>query len=336
MSIEQSPVSTGIDFDLKGKQNAFLRVPYSRNTSAWGGLLIPITVINGGKGPTVLFVGGNHGGEYEGPVALMKLSRSLQPDQVEGRVILLPALNLPAVKKGERVSPIDGLDMNRSFPGKYNGTVTQIIAHYVHEAILPLCDAVIDLHSGGYSLDLMPYNSMHYLPDETLTQRTMAALKAFNAPISLVMKEFTGEGLLDYAVEGMGKIFLCAEIGGRGILSPSNLKIMEDGVQNILKHFHLIKGTPPESNTRLMEIPESEHYLYAKNDGIFEAFYELGEELDAGEPVGQVHFPEDPARSPEIIVIKRSGMLVGTRGPGFVERGDCVAVTAKDLSSSIL
>jgi N2-acetyl-L-2,4-diaminobutanoate deacetylase len=331
MTLSQSPVSTDIDFEKEGKQISHLRVPYSRNTSAWGAILVPVVTIKHGSGPTVLFVGGNHGGEYEGPVALLKLVRELQTEQIQGRVIILPAMNLPAVLAGERVSPIDHLDMNRTFPGCYNGTITQIISHYVHDGILPLCEAVIDLHSGGYSLNLSSYNSMHYLPDEALRERTLAALKAFNAPISLVMNEFTGEGLLDYAVEGMGKIFLCAELGGSGRLAPAALKIAETGVQNILKHFKIIPGEPAACTTRLMEIPDSAYYGYAGSAGIYETFYDLGEKVETGLPVGQIHYVDDPARKPEIIIAQRSGELVGTRGPGSVEKGDCVSVIAKDF-----
>lgn len=331
MSLEKSPVSTDIQFDQNGKQTSFLRVPYSRNNSAWGAVLVPITVIKNGEGPTLLFVGGNHGGEYEGVVTLLKLIRELQPEEISGRVIIIPSLNLPAVQAGTRMSPIDGRDMNRSFPGQYNGTVSQMIAHYVHEAILPLCDAVIDLHSGGYSLDLYAYNSMHYLPDEDQRERTMAALKAFNAPVSLVMQEFTGEGLLDYAVEEMGKVFLCAEIGGRGILTPTTLKIAEEGVQNMLIHFGMIEGELPEITTRLMEVPATGNYAYARSNGVYEPFFGLGEVVETGAAVGQVHYPEDPLREPETMHVERGGILVGTRGPGFVERGDCVAVTAEDF-----
>lgn len=332
MSLAQSPVSTKIDYEKDGKQIAHLRIPHSRNDSAWGAVLVPVVCIKNGAGPTVLFIGGNHGGEYEGPAALLKLCRSLQPEQVHGRVIILPAMNLPAVLAGTRVSPIDGLDMNRAFPGAHNGTVTRVIAHYVTHAILPLCDAVIDLHSGGFSLDLLAYNSMHYLPDPEQTERTLAALKAFDAPISLIMREFTGEGLLDYVVEAMGKIFLCAEIGGAGRLTPSTLKIAERGVQNLLMHFGLIDGDPPPSSTRLMEVPEAECYSYAFSRGLYESFFSLGEPVLAGQAVGQVHDPEEPARCPEEIVARRSGLLVGVRGPGFVERGDCVAVTASDVN----
>ena len=70
MSAEQSPVTTTIDFEMDGKQTGFLKVPHSRNDSAWGSLLIPVTVVKNGFGRTALLIGGSHGGEYEGPVAL--------------------------------------------------------------------------------------------------------------------------------------------------------------------------------------------------------------------------------------------------------------------------
>jgi len=270
-------------------------------------------------------------------VSLMKLSQELQPEEVRGRVIIMPALNLPAVVAGQRVSPIDGKDMNRVFPGAPNGTITQIIAHYVHELLLPLCDAVIDLHAGGYSLRLVPYMSMHYLEDKTQTQQTFAAMQAFQAPVSLVMKEISGAGLLDYAVERMGKIFLCAELGSAGTLSPQVIKITDVGIHNLLVHFDLIEGevvtreSQGLSPGRLMEVPEPENYHMAMANGIYESFYELGDWVEAGSPVGQIHFVENIAWEPQPIITQRSGMLLCTRGPGFVEIGDSVAVVAGDL-----
>lgn len=340
MSIERSPVQTDIDFEGEGKQISYLWVPYSRNNSAWGKVLVPIVVIKHGEGPTALLVGGNHGGEYEGPVCLLKLARELAPEEVRGRIIILPALNLPAVLAGQRLSPIDGLDMNRSFPGRPNGTITQVIAHYVHEQILPLCDAVLDLHTGGVSLDLYPYISMHYLEDTTQMVATRAALEAFQAPVGLIMEEFTGEGLLDYAVERMGKIFLCAEIGGNGRLTPYTLRLTEVGTKNFLKHLGIISGkiaTLEERNLppmRLMETPDESNYHYVTVNGIYETFFELGAEVAAGRPLGQVHFVQHLSREPQFILAQRSGVLIGTRGPGFVEIGDCVALIASDIVSN--
>jgi N-alpha-acetyl-L-2,4-diaminobutyrate deacetylase len=55
--------------------------------------MIPITVVTNGDGPTALLTGGNHGDEYEGPVALFDRARSVKPDAVRGRIIIVPAMN---------------------------------------------------------------------------------------------------------------------------------------------------------------------------------------------------------------------------------------------------
>ncbi|MDX1529607.1 MAG: succinylglutamate desuccinylase/aspartoacylase family protein, partial [Gammaproteobacteria bacterium] len=96
-TVEKSRISASVDYDKAGKQYGYLSIPHSRDDSAWGSLRMPIAVISNGDGPTVLFTGGNHGDEYEGPIAIMKLARELEAGAVEGRVILIPALNFPAV-----------------------------------------------------------------------------------------------------------------------------------------------------------------------------------------------------------------------------------------------
>lgn len=91
--------------------------------------MIPVTVVRNGEGPALL-TGGNHGDEYEGPIALSDLARSLKPEDVTGAVIIVPAMNYSAFLSGTRTSPIDRGNMNRSFPGAPDGTVTQKIADY--------------------------------------------------------------------------------------------------------------------------------------------------------------------------------------------------------------
>ena len=95
-----SPISPTVDFDQDGVQHGFLKLPYSRDDSAWGAVMIPITVIRNGNGPTALLTGGNHGDEYEGPIALSKLANMLDASQVRGRVIIVPFMNAPAFRAG--------------------------------------------------------------------------------------------------------------------------------------------------------------------------------------------------------------------------------------------
>ncbi|MCW1247334.1 succinylglutamate desuccinylase/aspartoacylase family protein, partial [Pseudomonas sp. SAICEU22] len=105
--LPDNPISATVDFSREGVQHGFLKLPYSRDDSAWGAVMIPITVIQRGSGPTALLSGGNHGDEYEGPVALSKLAQQLTAEEVSGRVIVVPFMNTPAFHAGRRTSPID-------------------------------------------------------------------------------------------------------------------------------------------------------------------------------------------------------------------------------------
>ena len=99
-NMRPSPIVPTIDLDAQGVQHGYLRLPYSRDDSAWGSVMIPICVIRNGSGPTALLTGGNHGDEYEGPLALFELARTLDPKDVSGTVVIVPAMNYPAFRAG--------------------------------------------------------------------------------------------------------------------------------------------------------------------------------------------------------------------------------------------
>ncbi len=335
-TVEKSRISPSVDYDKAGKQYGYLSIPHSHDDSAWGSLRMPIVVISNGNGPTVLFTGGNHGDEYEGPIAIMKLARELNPGDVQGRVILVPALNFPAVCSGKRTSPIDGGNMNRSFPGSRRGGVTNMIAHYVHSELLPLCDVVADLHSGGKTLNFVPSAIIHKLEDDKRMEKTISALLAFGAPISLVLKELDAEGMLDTAVEDMGKIFISTELGGGGGVTAETVRVAELGLRNLLRHFGLLDEpvvTREELGleaTRLMHTPESDCFVIAEDEGIYEVVAELGSEVEAGAVIGRVHNHFDPSKAPVDHVAHRSGLLLCRHFPGHIKRGDCAGVIAED------
>src|SRR3984893_3634063 len=85
-----------IDFDRAGKQDGFIMIPHSPHDDAWGATRVPVAVIKNGEGPTVVLEGGNHGDEYEGPIVICELIRELDPGEIEGRLILMPANNVHA------------------------------------------------------------------------------------------------------------------------------------------------------------------------------------------------------------------------------------------------
>jgi len=335
-----SRVSCTIDFGADGKHFGLMTVPHSRNESAWGSIQIPIICARSGSGPTLLFTAGLHGDEYEGPIALMKLARDLDPAALQGRVIITPTLNMPAIRSATRLSPIDGRNMNRVFPGNRDGTVTEVLAHYVHTELLPMADAVIDFHAGGKTLDFVPSAVMHYLDDAMLMDRTLAAVKAFGAPVGLILRELDSQGMLDTAVEDMRKLFISTELGGSGTSTARSVAIAERGVYNLLSHFGVTEGrietpdVPDRTPTRMMQTPDGDCFTLVKHAGILEMTVDLGAWVEEGQVLGRIHDYEEPALPPVPYHARKSGMLLARHAPGIIQRGDCMAVIATDIPAS--
>lgn len=323
-----NPILPTISLDVDGKSHGFLRLPYSRDDSAWGSVMIPITVIKNGTGPTALLTGANHGDEYEGPVALMELALNLEPADIQGRVIVIPAFNYPAFRAATRTSPIDQGNMNRSFPGRPDGTVTEKIAHYFSTTLLPEVDVVVDFHSGGKTLDFVPFASAHILDDKEQQGACVAAVEAFNAPYTMMMLEIDNAGMYDTAVEDQGKVFITTELGGGGSATARSISIAKKGVRNVLKHVGIMKGDLEIEPTTMLDMPDGDCFMFCEDDGLFEPMMDLGDQVEAGDIVARV-WPADRTGKPPIdYKARRAGILASRHFPGLIKSGDCMSVVA--------
>lgn len=326
----KSHIWTDVAYDRDGKQVSYLHLPHSVTRSAYGTIAIPIAVVRNGAGPTALFMAGNHGDEYEGQVALCNLVRTLAPERIKGRVIIVPAANLPAAMAGTRVSPIDDGNLNRSFPGDPDGTVTRQIAFYIDSVLFPMADLFHDFHSGGGSLAYLPFASTHEGPDQAVNARGLAALKAFGAPVSLVWRQGADPRYSPAAAMKRGVAALGGEFGGGGSLNRAGLAAIEAGLERHLRHLGIIEGASDPQPTRMMAVPSQKHFVYAPQPGVFEPATSIGDAVRAGDLCGRVHYPDDPARPPAECHFQADGIVVCQRHPARTERGDCVAHLAID------
>src|SRR5215468_9469860 len=333
-----SSAFTTVDLDKSGKQIGFLMIPHSPNDDAWGVTRVPLAVIRNGKGPTVVLEGGNHGDEYEGPIVIAELIRSLDPGEIQGCLILMPANNVHAMTAGQRVSPVDGLNFNRTFPGDPRGSITQQISAFLTDHIFPRADAFLDLHSGGSSLDLLPSAIVDPTDNAALHRRNVAAAQAFDAPLTVVISNLGDPRTATAAACRAGLVTVGTEMGGGGTVSIDALALCRRGVRNVLAHLGVLppdQGSPRRNEGQFLELPGAKAFVFATADGVFEPFHANGRAVSVGEPAGRIHFPWDPARTPETLQYEADGILYGHRQAGRVHPGNCCLVVAAPYRGAI-
>lgn len=331
--MSNSSIASEVDFEANGKQTGFLRVPHSVHRSAYGWIPLPIVTLKRGTGPTALLLSGVHGDEFEGQIALTKLARDLEPPDIEGRVIILTMANSPAAEAGLRTSPIDDGNLNRSFPGDPFGTPTQMIAHYIEEVLLPICDYCFDLHSGGTSLFYPPtlLRGRGHTDDEA--KELVRLQEAFDLPYAWVFA--SGGGPKTTARTSMGAagrkgvISLMAELGGGGGVSPAILAQTERGIRRLLHCIGVLPSYRPDAAQGTREL-RAEGSVYAYDAGIFEPFKDPGDAVAEGEDVGMIHHPDTPWRDPALVRSPYTGLVLCKRALGRVNRGDAVYQIASD------
>lgn len=340
--MSQSPISTNIDFDKPGIQWGTLNIPFSYNLSGWAQLQIPISTIAHGEGPTVLLMAGNHGDEYPGQIAIMKLMKTLNLEEISGRIIFIPAINMPAAKAATRLSPLDGKNLNRCAPGNPDGTATDIMAHYLTHEIFPRVDVVIDLHTGGRGVYFYPCAHMHLVEDREQRRRMAQATQAYNTDFAFLYADIAGKGLLPVEAEKLGKTVVTTEMGGGEVTNAAVHRLSQEGLHNVLIHLKVLQGEEQSrsdlglSPTRWIQALDAEDYIFAPESGVFESFVDVGADVSEGQPLGALYFLERPDREPTIIQANSDGIAIAHRGPTLTSQGDILFCLAHDVEPEVL
>lgn len=332
--VAPSRVWATIDLDRDGKEDGYLRLPHSVDGSAYGTIPVPIVRIRNGEGPTALLVAGSHGDEYEGQVALSRLARLIEPRDLRGCILLLPHLNLPAARAGRRLSPLDEGNLNRLFPGDAVGSPTAMLAHYVASVLLPLASVVLDLHSGGRSLDYLACSLIRATGRADHDAKLKALAGAFGAPICSISDGSGGGGgtTLSAAAQALGIPAVTTELGGGGGLSRHGIRLAEEGTLRLLHHVGILREEPSFATgpIRFMKVPDRDAYVYAAMDGIFEPVIDVGATVASHTTAGFLH--PLPGADPVPVRISRAGLVGCRRAIALTKAGDCLFKILTDLT----
>jgi predicted deacylase len=245
-------------------------------------LAIPVTILVGrNPRPRLTAIAGVHGNEYPGPLALLEIAAELDPASIEGTVVLVPFANPLAYNAGTRVSPEDGVNLNRVFPGDPNGSLTLRLAHALVDGIVQDADLAVDLHSAEATGVMMPMSGFreHSGPVALASARAAAA---FGLEMSWMMR--WAPGTLSTALNQRGIPAVGCEVGGGGIASAQEIELYRDGVMRLVRGEQ--RPLPPE-----VEVMED---LTAPTSGILDIKVQLRDEVRAGQLLAHL-FPGAPA-----------------------------------------
>ncbi|SEL89019.1 hypothetical protein SAMN04515666_1069 [Bosea lupini] len=316
------------DLPTTGRHAGFVKIPHSSDRSAYGFVPVPLAIVGGGAGPTMLLLGGVFGDEVDTQIAVARLLRLLDPKTMNGRVIAMTMANLPAAMSGTRNSPIDGRNLNKSFPGDVFGSPTSMIAEYIERHLMSLSDLVIDLHSDGRSLGYLPCVTLVDHPDPDVQSRRLAMARAFGGENLLRFRSFEDRSTSG-AARRAGATRIGTEIGG-----AQPVTTIMDGIMRVLAWAGIITQLMPASgDARLLVTQREDDFVYALADGVFEPAVQLGDEVAAGDLAGHIHDLTRPFAVPIAVTFALPGVVICTRGRGHASRGDCLVHLAADADA---
>jgi N-alpha-acetyl-L-2,4-diaminobutyrate deacetylase len=334
-------VTSTIDLSAPGKQIGHLRYPRISNNGGWAYDLVPIATIASGDGPTVLVSGGNHGNEYEGQIACLRLVHEIEPEQVTGRIIVVPVISMAAAWDSTRLWP-SGANFNRSFPGRPDGPPNEQLADFFTRVLFPMAGVVIDLHSGGNAFWFLPCSHMHVVDDPPQRKAMLEGMLAWNSDYHFLYIDVNGTGLLPVEAENQGKTVITTELGGGGRVPAFVHRLAWSGLTNVLRHVGVLAGDvqtraslglPPAV---ILDGRDPANYVNTDEAGFWENLLEPGDPVKAGDPVGRLWFPERPDRAPRVFTAPLDGVLTVVRAMTPTLAGDSVFVLGQPIEAAAL
>lgn len=257
------------------------------------GTRIPISVIHGAsEGPVLALVAGTHGSEVAPILALHRVRRDLDPTRLKGTVILVHIANLPSyLKRTIYYSPIDGKNLNRVYPGKPDGTVSERIAHAITTEVIERTDYLVDMHSGDGNENLLAYNYWNKLgldPRADSIGREMAQVWGnYGIVVDTARpRDLAASVYTQNTAHLRGKPSITTENGFLGMPDPEMIQRNYDGAFRLMRYLKMLDG-PVELNDHPVWFVQTQ-VMTSPATGVWHPQVEVGQAVADGGLLGYV------------------------------------------------
>jgi predicted deacylase len=268
---------------------------------------IPVGICEGARpGPTLTVMSGVHATEYVAQDGPARFWEALNPSELSGKIVVVLAADLTSVLAQQMYNnPIDGKNLNRIWPGKPDGTLTEVLAHTLMQQVILKTDALVDCHGGEFDEFMAPYVITRIKGDAALDARTLALANALGVPfIEVVQAEGTwlGTGTSIGETVRSGRSGATIEIGERGFRDERQIANLIASLNNAAKHLGIMRGEPVLWAGKPVRLAQG-IIMRAPKPGLFDAHVVVGQWIERGQsfatirdydgtPIAQMTAPE--------------------------------------------
>ena len=283
---------------------------------------LPISLVNGAlSGPTVYLQAISDGDELNGIGVIRQVLRRLDPARLKGQIIAVLMANFHAFHAHSALSPVDGKKMNRCFPGRKDGTSSERIAYRLFHHAVRQADFCIDLHQGSVR-PMIDEVRVRVDRRKRIHKACMELARVFG--IGYILDSKGPDGQLARSAPEEGIPTIDPELGGCHGWDEKSIQKGITGVENVLKHYGLIQGTPHIPDRQV--VVDGFFSVLSNRGGFIEYHAELYDHLQKGDPVADITDPFgkvlETLRAPEESIfwshnlrpMVASGELVATLG----------------------
>jgi predicted deacylase len=285
---------------------------------------IPVTVVRGlGDGPRLTVTAGIHAAEYPGIAAAIRLGREINPENLQGTLVIAAPVNLPGFyQRSLYVNPVDGKNINRVFPGRPDGSPAERVAHFLMTEVIAGSDALVDLHGGDMVEALVPFALYMTSSGEDVERRSREIAGAYDLDYIIAGPPGTVAGAAYAAAAAAGVPAVIAEVGQQGIYDQVSVARHLHGLRNVLIRLGMLTGVV-ERKVRPTYLSGSK-WLHTDRDATYHPFIEVGEQVEEGQTIGELRdlFGETlqvlkaPATGPVLflvtsLAVKKGDPLIG-------------------------
>ncbi len=251
-----------------------------------GPMQSPVMIATGmHDGPTLWVQAGVHGPEVVGQLAIARFLRELDLSTLRGRIACLMVANPLGFRGRDRLTPQDGANLNRVFPGKADGTVSEQLAYRLLELSLEKGDAMLDLHSGG-DLTITPFYVIWHKGAGEASERSRALSRCVGSRLQWGSDEEWLGGSAFCNFTRRGKPALIVESGGGARVQPEDLTNLQGALKGMCQAMDMLPGTPPVAAD--IRYGGNAVHLKTRHGGFWHCRAIPGEDVVRDQPLGDV------------------------------------------------